>query len=81
MSPIPAVWFDVGEVSGHQPHEIASVGDRFDNDLRPAAEAGLRTVFVQRGPWGYIIYEPGTIDLELGSLSELPAALKTLPAD
>jgi HAD superfamily hydrolase (TIGR01549 family) len=29
-------------VSGHQPHEIAYVGDRLDNDLRPAAEAGLR---------------------------------------
>jgi hypothetical protein len=30
---------------------------------------------------GYIIYKPGTADLELDSLSELPAALKTLPAD
>jgi FMN phosphatase YigB (HAD superfamily) len=37
-------------VSGHQPHEIAYVGDRLDNDLRPAAEAGLRPVFVRRGP-------------------------------
>jgi FMN phosphatase YigB (HAD superfamily) len=68
-------------VSGHQPHEIAYVGDRLDNDLRPATEAGLRTVFVRRGPWGYIIYKPGTADLELDSLSELPAALKTLSAD
>jgi FMN phosphatase YigB (HAD superfamily) len=68
-------------VSGHQPYEIAYVGDRLDNDLRPATEAGLRTVFIRRGPWGYIIYKPGTADLELGSLSELPAALKTLPAD
>jgi HAD superfamily hydrolase (TIGR01549 family) len=68
-------------VSGHQPHEIAYVGDRLDNDLGPAAEAGLRTVFVRRGPWGYIIYEPGAADLVLNSLSELPVALKTLPAD
>jgi HAD superfamily hydrolase (TIGR01549 family) len=68
-------------VSGHQPHEIAYVGDRLDNDLRPATEAGLRTVFVRRGPWGYISYEPDTADLELGSLSELPAAPKTLPVD
>ncbi len=67
-------------VSGHQPHEIAYVGDRLDNDLGPAAEAGLHTVFVRRGPWGYIIYQPGTADLELSSLSELPDALKTLPA-
>ena len=68
-------------VSGHQPHEIAYVGDRLDNDLRPAAEAGLRTVFVRRGPWGYIIYESGTADLELDSLSELPVGLKSLLAD
>ena len=68
-------------VSGHQPHEIAYVGDRLDNDLRPAAEAGLRTVFVRRGPWGYIIYQPGTADLELDSLSELPVGLTTLLAD
>ena len=68
-------------ISGHQPNEIAYVGDRLDNDLGPAAEAGLRTVFVRRGPWGYIIYKPGAADLELDSLTELPAALKTLPAD
>ena len=68
-------------VSGHQPHEIAYVGDRLDNDLRPAAKAGLCTVFVRRGPWGYIIYERGSADLELGSLSELPIALQTLTAD
>ena len=66
-------------VSGHQPNEIAYVGDRLDNDLRPAATAGLHTVFVRRGPWGYITYEPDTADLEIDSLTELPAALKTLP--
>jgi hypothetical protein len=30
---------------------------------------------------GYIIYDRGSADLELGSLSELPAPLKTLLAD
>jgi HAD superfamily hydrolase (TIGR01549 family) len=68
-------------VSGQAPDEIAYVGDRLDNDLRPAAAVGLRTVFVKRGPWGYLTYEPGTADLELDSLTELPAALKTLPHD
>src|ERR671917_578861 len=68
-------------VSGHHPHEIPCAGDRLDNDLGPAAEAGLHTVFIRRGPWGYIIYEPGTADLELDSLSELPAALKALPVN
>jgi HAD superfamily hydrolase (TIGR01549 family) len=68
-------------VSGHQPNEIAYVGDRLDNDLHPAATAGLHTIFVRRGAWGYVIYESGTADLELDSLTELPTALTTLPAD
>jgi HAD superfamily hydrolase (TIGR01549 family) len=66
-------------VSGHPPEEIAYVGDRLDNDIRPAAEAGLRTVWVKRGPWAYITYEPGTADLEVGTLAELPDALKNQP--
>jgi len=68
-------------VSGHQPHEIAYVGDRLDNDLGPAADTGLRTVFVKRGPWGYIIYQPGSADLELDSLAELPDAVKKLSSN
>jgi FMN phosphatase YigB (HAD superfamily) len=68
-------------VSGQAPHEIAYVGDRLDNDLRPATAAGLYTVFVRRGPWDYITYQPGIADLELDSLTELPDALKALPAD
>lgn len=42
-------------VSGHERHEIAYVGDRLDNDIAPAAQAGLVTVWVRRGPWGYIL--------------------------
>jgi FMN phosphatase YigB (HAD superfamily) len=38
-------------ISSHQPNEIAYVGDRLDNNLRPAAAAGLHTIFVRRGPW------------------------------
>ncbi len=38
-----AVPFDVGE--------ILYVGDRCDNDIRPAREAGMHTALVHRGPW------------------------------
>jgi FMN phosphatase YigB (HAD superfamily) len=31
---------------------IVYVGDRLDNDLRPAKEAGMRAAFIRRGPWG-----------------------------
>jgi HAD superfamily hydrolase (TIGR01662 family) len=33
---------------------ILHVGDRLDNDLKPAKAAGMQTAFVRRGPWGYV---------------------------
>ena len=33
---------------------VAYVGDRVDNDVLPAAAAGLFTVHLRRGPWGVI---------------------------
>ncbi len=36
------------------PSEVAYVGDRIDNDVRPAANAGMRAVWIRRGPWGVI---------------------------
>ena len=34
--------------------EILYVGDRVDNDLRPAVAAGMHTALVHRGPWATI---------------------------
>ena len=34
--------------------EILYVGDRLDNDIKPAAEAGMLTALVRRGPWAHI---------------------------
>jgi FMN hydrolase / 5-amino-6-(5-phospho-D-ribitylamino)uracil phosphatase len=36
------------------PADVAYVGDRLDNDVRPAAAAGMQPVWVRRGPWGVI---------------------------
>src|SRR5438046_2419194 len=33
---------------------IAYVGDRLDNDVLPAVEAGMFGVFIRRGPWGVL---------------------------
>lgn len=56
--------------------QIAYVGDRLDNDIRPALEAGLVTVFVRRGPWGFQ-QQAGEVSphLTVDSLDKLPAAL------
>ena len=33
---------------------VCYVGDRLDNDVRPSAAAGMRPVYIRRGPWGVI---------------------------
>jgi len=56
--------------------EIVYVGDRLDNDLKPAKESGMRTAFIRRGPWGYIWEQhPDMVavaDWRMTTLAELP---------
>jgi FMN phosphatase YigB (HAD superfamily) len=66
---------------GLEPDEVAYVGDRVDNDVRPAAAAGLCAVFVRRGPWGWIVagrHDPPEADIVINLLTELPAKLAAL---
>ncbi|MFC4627830.1 HAD family hydrolase [Promicromonospora alba] len=37
------------------PGEILYVGDRLDNDIRPALALGIQTAVLRRGPWGHIL--------------------------
>lgn len=55
------------------PGDVAYVGDRVDNDLLPAAAAGMRAVWLRRGPWGVIQRPPaaGVAALVVDSLAEL----------
>lgn len=43
------------QTCGHRPDQILYVGDRLDNDIAPAAKAGLKTALIRRGPWGKIL--------------------------
>jgi len=52
--PAPDFFARVVALAGVEPGEIAYVGDRVDNDVVPAARAGMLAVFLRRGPWGYI---------------------------
>ncbi len=68
---------------GLPPAAVAYVGDRVDNDVRPAAAAGLVAVFIRRGPWAWIQAgrdDPVEADLVVSSLAELPGALAGLEA-
>jgi FMN phosphatase YigB (HAD superfamily) len=66
------------ELLGRAPAEVAYVGDRVDNDVLPAARAGLVAVHVRRGPWGRLQDGSGHAQLVVESLAELPAALASL---
>jgi len=61
--------------------DIAYVGDRLDNDVRPAAAAGMQAIFLRRGPWAWIqapADDPPEAALTVNSLAELPESLGRL---
>jgi HAD superfamily hydrolase (TIGR01662 family) len=60
------------------PGQVAYVGDRVDNDVEPAAAAGLVAVHLRRGPWGRLQAPSASARVALESLAELPQALGSL---
>jgi HAD superfamily hydrolase (TIGR01549 family) len=44
----------VADLAGFHPEVCAYVGDRVDNDILPAREAGMVSIFIRRGPWGHL---------------------------
>jgi HAD superfamily hydrolase (TIGR01662 family) len=74
--PDPAFFREVISAAPCDAGQIVYVGDRLDNDLRPAKAAGMRTAFIRRGPWGYIQERhpdlPGAADWRMMTLAELP---------
>lgn len=78
--PSPAFFERIAGELGLEAGEIAYVGDRLDNDVLPAREAGMVAVFCRRGPWGYVHAlrpEADRAHLRVDSLAELPDALLT----
>lgn len=73
-------------IGSPEPGSVAYVGDRVDNDLLPAAAAGMRAVWIRRGPWGIIEPLPEGVEpaLVVKSLAELAVrideAWRGLPA-
>ncbi len=71
--PDPAFFARTLELLGSpSPADVAYVGDRVDNDVRPSAAAGMRAVWLRRGPWG-LLHEDrdGIAHLVVRSLDEL----------
>jgi FMN phosphatase YigB (HAD superfamily) len=76
--PDPAFFAGIVEASGCVPAEVAYVGDRADNDVRPAASAGLVAIHLRRGPWGRLQPTPPEASLAVDDLASLPEALASL---
>ncbi len=75
--PAPGFFAEVLDRLDLPPEQVLYVGDRPDNDVEPAAAAGLRTCWLQRGPWGVLqdLAEGCEPDLVLEGLAELPLLL------
>jgi HAD superfamily hydrolase (TIGR01662 family) len=59
-------------MDGADPADVCYVGDRVDNDVRPSRAAGMRPVWLRRGPWAVLAdEEPGDGVLVVNSLTEL----------
>ncbi|MFE7273052.1 HAD family hydrolase [Streptomyces sp. NPDC057623] len=74
-------FFDrVAEVVPFAVEEMLYVGDRVDNDLRPAVAAGMHTALVHRGPWATIQWHTDEAEklptFRVESLRELPDLIR-----
>ena len=84
--PDPAFFATVLERLGvEDPARVLYVGDRVDNDVLPAADAGMAVCWLVRGPWGQLQELPEdadvTPDLVLEGLGELPELLAAWETD
>lgn len=67
------------EEAGCSAGSVLYVGDRLDNDMRPAQRAGISTAVVRRGPWGFILDDEPVISrclFRLEGLAELPGLVQ-----
>jgi HAD superfamily hydrolase (TIGR01549 family) len=81
--PHVAFFLKLVERQGLVPGETVYVGDRFENDILPAQQAGLRGALLRRGPWGFVNEshpDAKVADLRISSLQELPVVITAMDA-
>jgi FMN phosphatase YigB (HAD superfamily) len=78
--PDPRLFAHAVDVARCAPERVAYVGNRLDNDVRPARAAGMRTVWLLRGeaPAAPTAGQRAEADAVIRSLAELPGALERL---
>jgi HAD superfamily hydrolase (TIGR01662 family) len=78
--PEPEFFLRVIDLARANPDEIVYVGDHPHNDIKPAAESGLRTAHLRRGPWGHLWADDPiahSADWQINSLMELSEIIGT----
>jgi FMN phosphatase YigB (HAD superfamily) len=81
--PAPAFFERIAAELSLAPGSIAYVGDRIDNDIGPAAAAGMCAIFLRRGPWAWIQCPEGTprgARLAIEDLRDLPERIRPMVA-
>jgi phosphoglycolate phosphatase-like HAD superfamily hydrolase len=83
--PDPAFFEHLARAAPCRAQEILYVGDRLDNDIRPAAAVGMATALIRRGPWGVIQQDDPDADrlptLRIDALTELAESVTGLNAE
>jgi HAD superfamily hydrolase (TIGR01549 family) len=83
--PDPAFFDAVATATPARPDETLYVGDRLDNDVRPAAAKGFKTALIRRGPWATIQQHDPDADrvatMRIDSLAELPDRIAAFNAE
>ncbi|SEF93522.1 haloacid dehalogenase superfamily, subfamily IA, variant 1 with third motif having Dx(3-4)D or Dx(3-4)E [Thermomonospora echinospora] len=77
--PSPEFFARCAAECGLPPGDILYVGDRIDNDVRPALAFGMRAAFLRRGPWGHIQHDERALrrcTFVLDDLVDLPALVE-----
>jgi FMN phosphatase YigB (HAD superfamily) len=81
QKPDPAFFARIARELDLPPERIAYVGDRIDNDVIPAADAGMVAIHLRRGPWAWIQAGRETrrgAAATIDGLAELPGVLAAL---
>jgi HAD superfamily hydrolase (TIGR01549 family) len=75
QKPSPEFFARCADEAALAPDRILYVGDRIDNDVRPALSFGMQVAFLRRGPWGHIQQDDEALArcrFRLDDLAELP---------
>ncbi|TDD81383.1 HAD family hydrolase [Actinomadura rubrisoli] len=77
--PSPEFFERCAQLADVLPEHVLYVGDRIDNDVRPALALGMRAAFLRRGPWGHIQRDDEALRdclFVLDDLAGLPALIE-----